>query len=126
MAVHPYLASKISVVQHGTFPMEGQTLLRAAVTYAIKTPHKIQMPSSPAELTVRDNMIAGGLLLADQLTDCSIFHGFQFIGTDLAILKICPCLLQFGRAEETAHIIIAKGRVCFTHRKPILSYQKIG
>ena len=112
---HAYLPGKIGVVQHGGFPVEGQTLFRAAVSYAAKAPHEIQMPGGPAEFTVRNDMIPGCLLLGYQSADRVVLCGLQRVSADFTGLKIQTRLLQLCGAEEASDEIITERGVLFAH-----------
>lgn len=77
-----------------------------------------------AEFAVGDHVVSSALLLGNQLTDRLILRCFQLIGSDLAVLKVCPRLLQSGRAKKAANVVIAKRGICFVHGETLLPYQK--
>ena len=124
MAVHSHLSGEVGIIKHCVLSMERQPLLRAAVAHAVKAPHEVEVPGGTAEFTVGNYVVSSALLLGNQLTDRLILRCFQLIGSDLAVLKVRPRLLQSGRAKKAANVVIAKRGICFVHGETLLPYQK--
>ena len=124
MAVHSHLSGEVGIIKHCVLSMERQPLLRAAVAHTMKAPHEVEVPGGTAEFAVGNYVVSGALLLGNQLTDRLILRCFQLIGSDLAVLKVCPRLLQSGRAKKAANVVIAKRGICFVHGETLLPYQK--
>ncbi len=87
------LACQIGIVDHSRFIMEGKSRFGGRMTDAVEGPHKVQMPGTAAELSVRDHMIADLFDLTDQIRDAFIFDQSQIIAADLPGRLIQPGLL---------------------------------
>ena len=94
------------------------------MAHTVKAPHEVEVPGGTAEFAVGNYVVSSALLLGNQLTDRLILRCFQLIGSDLAVLKVRPRLLQSGRAKKAANVVIAKRGICFVHGETLLPYQK--
>ena len=122
MRIERHLTGQVGIVDHRSFPVEGQAGLGRRMADAVEAPHKVQMPRGAAELAVRNGVIAGFLLLVHQIDDCLVFDGLQRGGIDLSVLKIQTRLLQLCRAQKAADMVISKGRMFFAHNKFSFAY----
>ena len=60
---------------------------------AVEPPHEIEVPVAPAELAVRNHMVAECLLLPDQIRDTGIFHLAKLLAGNLSRIPIGSRLL---------------------------------
>ena len=76
VCVYRQLAGQIRVINFSSLIMERQAAIGFLMTNALESPHEIQVPSSAAEFAVRNDMIAGGLLLCYKLGDALVLYRF--------------------------------------------------
>src|SRR5439155_4207296 len=78
---------------------------------AVERDQEVGLPGGAAILAIGDRLEAGRFLLLDQGLDLTILDRFQLLGRDLALLTLAARILERGRAQETADVVGAKGRL---------------
>ena len=115
-------AREPGVVDQGRFAVEADALVGLLMCDALKAPHEIEVPGRAAELAVGDDVIAGRLLLGDELADAVVFDGLELISGDGLLRKLLACFLEPCGAQETADVIEAErcGKM-FAHDDDLLN-----
>ena len=67
-------ANQIGIIHHGSLPMKWKPCFRLCMTHAINSPHKIQMPGCPSELSIGNHLIAKRLYFPNQLCNGFILN----------------------------------------------------
>ena len=118
-------AREPGVVDQGRFAVEADALVGLLMCDALKAPHEVEVPGRAAELAVGDDVIAGRLLLGDELADAVVFDGLELISGDGLLRKLLARFLEPCGAQETADVIEAErcGKM-FAHDDDLLNVSR--
>ena len=101
-------ARQPGVIDESRLAVEADALVGLLMSDTLEAPHEVEVPGRAAELAVRDDVVAGRLLLGDEFADARVFDGFERLSRDGVLRELLACFFERCGTQETADVIEAE------------------